>query len=108
YRIFPIVGTAVITIGMILLSRLGVSTSLWMAALAMVVLGLGLGRVMQVLVLAVQNAVDYKFLGVATSGSTMFRSIGGPIGGSLFGAIFANRLHTELGHRFGQDVHLPA
>ena len=107
YRIFPIVGTAVITVGMILLSRLGVSTSLWMAALAMVVLGLGLGMVMQVLVLAVQNAVDYKFLGVATSGSTMFRSIGGSIGVSLFGAIFANRLHTELAHRFGQSVHLP-
>jgi DNA-binding MarR family transcriptional regulator len=107
YRIFPIIGTAVITVGMILLSRLGVSTSLWMAALAMVVLGLGLGMVMQVLVLAVQNAVDYKFLGVATSGSTMFRSIGGSIGVSLFGAIFANRLHTELAHRFGQSVHLP-
>jgi len=107
YRIFPIIGTAVITVGMILLSRLGVSTSLWMAALAMVVLGLGLGMVMQVLVLAVQNAVDYKFLGVATSGSTMFRSIGGSIGVSLFGAIFANRLHTELAHRFGQNVHLP-
>ena len=107
FRIFPIIGTAVITVGMILLSRLGVSTSLWMAALAMVVLGLGLGMVMQVLVLAVQNAVDYKFLGVATSGSTMFRSIGGSIGVSLFGAIFANRLHTELAHRFGQNVHLP-
>ncbi len=107
YRIFPIIGTAVITVGMILLSRLGVSTSLWMAAVAMVVLGLGLGMVMQVLVLAVQNAVDYKFLGVATSGSTMFRSIGGSIGVSLLGAIFANRLHTELGHRFGQSVHLP-
>jgi EmrB/QacA subfamily drug resistance transporter len=107
YRIFPIIGTAVITVGMILLSRLGVSTSLWMAALSMVVLGLGLGMVMQVLVLAVQNAVDYKFLGVATSGSTMFRSIGGSIGVSLFGAIFANRLHTELAHRFGRSVHLP-
>jgi EmrB/QacA subfamily drug resistance transporter len=107
YRIFPIIGTAVITVGMLLLSRLGVSTSLWMAALSMVVLGLGLGMVMQVLVLAVQNAVDYKFLGVATSGSTMFRSIGGSIGVSLFGAIFANRLHTELAHRFGRSVHLP-
>jgi DNA-binding MarR family transcriptional regulator len=108
YRIFPILGTAVVTVGMVLLSRLGVGTSLWTAALDMVVLGLGLGMVMQVLVLAVQNAVDYKFLGVATSGSTMFRSIGGSIGVSLFGAIFANRLHTELAQRLSPSVHLPS
>jgi EmrB/QacA subfamily drug resistance transporter len=107
YRTFPIIGTAVVTVGMILLSRLGVGTSLWVAALDMVVLGLGLGLVMQVLVLAVQNAVDYKYLGVATSGSTMFRSIGGSIGVSLFGAIFANRLDTELAQRFPPSVHLP-
>ena len=80
YRVFPIVGTAVVAVGMGLLSQLGIGTSLWTAALDMVVLGLGLGMVMQVLVLAVQNAVDYKYLGVATSGSTMFRSIGGSIG----------------------------
>ena len=60
----------------------------------MVVLGLGLGMVMQVLVLAVQNAVDYRNMGVATSGSLLFRQIGGSIGIALFGAIFTNRLHT--------------
>jgi EmrB/QacA subfamily drug resistance transporter len=108
YRIFPIVGTAVVAVGMLLLSRLGVGTSLWMVALGMVILGLGLGMVMQVLVLAVQNAVDYAYLGVATSGSTMFRSIGGSIGVSLFGAIFANRLHTELVRRLGSNVPLPS
>jgi EmrB/QacA subfamily drug resistance transporter len=96
YRIFPILGTAVVTLGMVLLSRLGIGTSLGIVVLDMIVLGLGLGMVMQVLVLAVQNAVDYRMLGVATSGSTMFRSIGGAIGVSLFGAIFSNRLHTEL------------
>ncbi len=108
YRIFPIVGTAVVTVGMFLLSRLGIGTSLWMAALDMVALGLGLGMTMQVLVLAVQNAVDYRYLGVATSGSTMFRSIGGSIGVSLFGAIFANRLHTELAQRLPAAAHLPS
>jgi len=107
YRIFPIIGTAVVSVGMVLLSRLGIGTSLWVAALDMVVLGLGLGMVMQVLVLAVQNAVDYRYLGVATSGSTMFRSIGGAIGVSLFGAIFANRLHTELAQLLPANVHLP-
>jgi EmrB/QacA subfamily drug resistance transporter len=108
YRIFPIVGTVVVTVGMVMLSRLGIGTSLWVAALAMVVLGLGLGMVMQVLVLAVQNAVDYKFLGVATSGSTMFRSIGGSIGVSLFGAILTNRLEAELAQRLPAGVHLPS
>jgi EmrB/QacA subfamily drug resistance transporter len=108
YRIFPIIGTAVVSVGMLLLSRLGIGSSLWVAALDMVVLGLGLGMVMQVLVLAVQNAVPYRYLGVATSGSTMFRSIGGSIGVSLFGAIFANRLQTELAQRLPPSVHLPS
>ena len=58
----------------------------------MLLLGLGLGLVMQVLVLAAQNAVDYRLLGVATSGATLFRQVGGSIGVSVFGAIFANRL----------------
>jgi DNA-binding MarR family transcriptional regulator len=74
----------------------------------MVILGLGLGMVMQVLVLAVQNAVDYRFLGVATSGSTMFRQVGGSIGVALFGAIFANRLATELAQRLPRGAHVPA
>ena len=59
-------------------------------------LGLGLGMVMQVLVLAVQNAVPFRMMGVATTGSTLFRQVGGSIGVSLFGAIFANSLHSNL------------
>ena len=62
----------------------------------MFVLGLGLGLMMQVLVLAVQNAVDYKDLGVATSGATLFRSIGGSVGTAVLGSIFSNRLSAEL------------
>ena len=62
----------------------------------MFVLGLGLGSVMQVLVLAVQNAVDYHDLGVATSGATLFRSIGGSVGTAVLGSIFCNRLSSEL------------
>ena len=99
YKPFPIIGTAVAALGMILLSRLAVSTPLWLAALYLLVLGLGLGMVMQVLVLAAQNAVPYQMLGVATSGSTLFRQIGGAVGVSIFGAIFANRLATELAER---------
>ena len=100
YRIFPIAGTAVMTLGLFLLSTLGVESSIWAACAYMLVLGLGLGMVMQVLVLAAQNAVDYRDLGVATSGTTLFRSTGGSLGVSLFGAIFANSLASGLAARF--------
>ncbi len=77
YKVFPIVGTALMVVGMLLLSRLAVDTSPVVADLYMLVVGLGLGFVMQVLVLAVQNAVDYENLGVATSTATLFRSWAG-------------------------------
>lgn len=96
YRSFPIAGTALMSAGMVLLSRLDVASSIATAALDMLVVGLGLGMVMQVLVLAVQNAVDYRHMGVATSGSLMFRQIGGSIGLAVFGSIFANRLQASL------------
>jgi EmrB/QacA subfamily drug resistance transporter len=108
YRPFPILGTAVMAVGLALLSRLHVDTSTLVAGLYMLVLGLGLGLVIQVLVLAVQNAVDYKYLGVATSGSTLFRQIGGSIGVAVFGAIFANRLAHELATRLPPGAHVPA
>src|SRR3546814_7187993 len=73
----------------------------------MLVLGLGLGMVMQVLVLAVQNAVDYGDLGVATSGTTLFRSTGGSVGVSLFGAIFAANLANGLATRMPSGASLP-
>ena len=107
YRPFPIMGTAIGAIAIFLLSRLAVSTPIWLAALYMLLLGLGLGMVMQVLVLAAQNAVPYELLGVATSGSTLFRQIGGSIGVSIFGAIFANRLAAELADRLPSGVQAP-
>jgi EmrB/QacA subfamily drug resistance transporter len=107
YKVFPVVGTAVMAVGMFLLSTLGASSSVWHAALFALVLGLGLGMVMQVLVLAVQNAVDYSVLGVATSGSTLFRQVGGSIGVALFGTIFANRLSNELASRLPAGAKLP-
>ena len=96
YRAFPIAGTAVLTLGMLLLSRLNVATSGAAAAVYLLVLGLGLGMTMQVLVLAVQNAVDYSVLGAATSGVTMMRGVGGSLGTAVFGAIFTSRLASEL------------
>jgi EmrB/QacA subfamily drug resistance transporter len=107
YRPFPIAGTAIMTVGLVMLSRLQPDSSLGTTSLALVVVGLGLGMVMQVLVLAVQNSVDYSELGVATSGATLFRSIGGSIGVATFGAVFANRLAGELGHRFPAGLTVP-
>ena len=107
YRPFPIIGTALATAALYLLSRLGVSTPTKEAAVYLLILGLGLGLTMQVLVLAAQNAVDYRLLGVATSGSSLARQIGGSIGVSVFGAIFTNRLGHELAQRVPQGVHVP-
>jgi EmrB/QacA subfamily drug resistance transporter len=114
YRAFPIAGTAVMTIGLLLLSRLDVNTSNALAFLYLLVLGLGLGSVMQVLVLAVQNAVDFSMLGAATSGVTMFRGIGGALGAAAFGTIFSTRLTSQLrglvggslGHQLGAGARL--
>jgi EmrB/QacA subfamily drug resistance transporter len=96
YKPFPIAGTAVMVVGLVLLSTMNAQTGRLTASAFMFVLGLGLGMVMQVLVLAVQNAVDYQDLGVATSGATLFRSIGGAVGTAVLGSIFSNRLRSEL------------
>jgi EmrB/QacA subfamily drug resistance transporter len=96
YRLFPIAGTAIMTVGLFLLSRLDAGSSAAQASGLMMVLGLGMGMVMQVLVIAVQNAVDYKDLGVATSGTTLFRLIGGSVGTAILGAIFASQLSSRL------------
>ena len=74
----------------------------------MAVLGLGLGMVMQVLVLAVQNAVEPRDLGVATSSATFARSMGGSFGVAIFGAIFANRLQSHLASALPPGVHPPS
>ena len=108
YRVFPILGTAIAAVGLYLLSTLEVETPTQVAAGYMLLVGLGLGLVMQVLVLAAQNAVDQRLLGVATSGATLFRQVGGSIGVALFGAIFTNELSRELGHRLPASVHAPA
>ena len=96
YKAFPVAGTAITTLGMFLLSRLEVDTAPWLASVYMLVLGVGIGLVMQVIVLVVQNDAPARDVGVATSTATFFRSMGGSIGVALFGAIFATRLATEL------------
>jgi EmrB/QacA subfamily drug resistance transporter len=107
YRFFPIAGTALMTIGLYLLSLMSPSSSTLTDALSMLVLGLGLGGVMQVLVIIVQNGVPHSELGVATSGATFFRSIGGSFGTAIFGAIFSNVLIGNLASHL-HGLSLPA
>jgi EmrB/QacA subfamily drug resistance transporter len=96
YKPFPVAGTAVITVGMVLLTRLDTGTSQLVASVDMVVIGLGLGMVMQVLILVAQNAAEPRDLGTATSAATFFRSMGWSFGVAAFGAILANRLAYYL------------
>ncbi|MET9467173.1 MDR family MFS transporter [Streptomyces sp. NPDC006544] len=96
YRIFPIVGCAVMGLGLYLLSRMGPGTSAWLESLYMFVLGAGIGLCMQVLTIAVQNTVDYADLGTATSGVTFFRTLGSAFGTAVFGTIYANTLQPAL------------
>lgn len=107
YKIFPIIGTGLMTAGMYLLSLMGVGTKIVDSGLYMFVLGVGLGGVMQVLVIAVQNAVGYDQLGVATAGATFFRSIGGSFGTAVFGALFAARFSRNLAI-YLRNIPLPA
>lgn len=96
YRYFPIAGTAFATVGMFLLSTLTEFSSLAALGVYLLLLGVGLGMTMQVLVIVVQNAVDFKDLGVATSGATFFRSIGGSFGVATLGAVFTGRLAGDV------------
>ena len=94
YKRYPIAGTAIASVALFLMSTMDAGTSIVTASGIMALLGLGLGMVMQVLLLAAQNAVDYGDLGVATSGASLFRLAGGSIGTAVLGAIFSSRLAT--------------
>ncbi|MCX5396722.1 MDR family MFS transporter [Streptomyces sp. NBC_00102] len=96
WKVFPLLGTAITAIGLLLLHRLDVNSSTWEMSAYFFVFGAGLGLVMQVLVLVVQNAVPYEDLGVATSGATFFRSIGASFGVAIFGTIFTSLLNDRL------------
>ena len=107
YRFFPIAGSAMMALGLFLLSLMTPTSPTFADALYMLVLGMGLGGVMQVLVIIVQNGVPHSELGVATSGATFFRSIGGSFGTAIFGAIFSNVLVGNLARHL-HGVSLPA
>ena len=96
YKIFPVAGTAIMTVGFLLLSRMDATTSIWLQSTYLFILGSGIGLCMQVLVLTVQNTSRFEDLGVATSGVTFFRTIGSSFGAAIFGSLFANFLASRI------------
>jgi EmrB/QacA subfamily drug resistance transporter len=104
YRVFPIIGGALVVLGMVLLAQLDVNTTRIASSLFMLTLGSGMGFLMQNTMLIAQNSVAQKDMGVASSTATFVRSIGGAFGVSLFGAIFSNRLHSDVTSRMGAQA----
>ena len=97
YKVFPAVGLGVMGVGLLLLSTMDASTSRAVAAAFMVVFGVGFGMVSQVLVLAIQNAVDRRDIGIATASANLFRGLGGAIGAAALGAVFAGHVSGGAG-----------
>jgi len=107
YKIFPVSGSALMVVGLLLLSRLDPTTSFWVLSFDLVVFGVGLGLCMQILTIIVQSTSEYRDLGVATSGVTFFRSLGGSFGAAVFGAIYANHLAHTLPPALAASPGLP-
>ncbi len=95
YKAFPIAGTLILTVGLSLLAQMTAETPVATLALYFVMLGLGLGMVMQVLVVAIQNSVEYSTMGIATSSALLFRLMGGSLGTAVLGTVFT----LDLGHQ---------
>ena len=108
YKVFPILGGAIMGVGMYLLTGLDVGTTKTTSALYYVVLGLGMGFLMQMVSLIAQNSVQQKDMGVASSARMFFQQIGGSLGVAAFGAVFARRLTTSLAAAAGSGVHISA
>ncbi len=100
YKRFPIMGTAIMTVGILLMTRLQIDTPYWQISIYAIMVGAGLGLSMQTVVIALQNAVDFKDMGVATSSNTFFRSLGSVFGTAIFGSILTNRVGHYMASGF--------
>jgi len=108
YKVFPILGGGIMAVGLYLLTGLGIGTTRLTSALYYVVLGLGMGFLMQMVSLIAQNSVEQKDMGVASSARMFFQQIGGSLGVAAFGAIFARQLTASLAAVTGPGVHISA
>ncbi len=102
YKVFPVIGSALLVVGLVLMSRVGADTPLWQMDLYMVIFGAGLGCNMQTIVLAMQNAVAPRDMGVATSSTTFFRQMGGTLGTAVFLSILFSNAATEIPKELGR------
>jgi EmrB/QacA subfamily drug resistance transporter len=102
YKIYPIIGSVVLAFSMFLLARLAVDTPFWQVALYEYLFGAGLGFTLQTIVTAIQNAVEFRDMGAATSSATFFRQMGGSIGAAVFGAVLSSRLAHYLAEEFAR------
>jgi EmrB/QacA subfamily drug resistance transporter len=96
YKRYPVMGLAIMTVGILALSTLNETTPFWQLAIYALLIGAGLGLSMQTIVIALQNSVEMKDLGIATSANTFFRSVGGTVGVALFGSLYASRLTINI------------
>jgi EmrB/QacA subfamily drug resistance transporter len=102
YKIYPVIGAVIMTVALLTLSRLGVDTPFWQVALYTYLFGAGLGFTMQTIVTAVQNSVERRDMGAATSSITFFRQMGGSVGAALFGAVLSSRLAHYLAEQLAK------
>jgi len=105
YKKFPVLGTAIMTVGILMMTTLTRSTPYWQLSIYAIIVGAGLGLSMQTIVIALQNAVDFKDMGVATSSNTFFRSLGSVFGTAIFGAVLNNRLTHYMASGFTNLAH---
>ncbi|MBU6314499.1 MAG: MFS transporter [Actinomycetales bacterium] len=101
YKRFPIMGSAIMTVGLLLMTNLQIDTPYWQISIYAILVGAGLGLSMQTIVIALQNAVEFKDMGVATSSNTFFRSLGSVFGTAIFGSILTNRVVHYMASGFG-------
>jgi EmrB/QacA subfamily drug resistance transporter len=108
YKIFPVLGSILMVLGLALMTQIGADTALWQTDVYMAVFGLGLGMNMQSIVLAMQNSVEPKDMGVATSAVTFFRQVGGSLGTAIFLSILFTRASSNIPHELAKNhVQLP-
>ncbi|TLS40828.1 MFS transporter [Streptomyces montanus] len=101
YKVFPIVGSALMTVGLFLLAQMDTETTRLTSGLYMAVVGAGMGCLMQITMLVAQNSVEMKDMGVASSSTTLFRTLGSSFGVAIMGALFNNRVQDVMAERAG-------
>jgi EmrB/QacA subfamily drug resistance transporter len=102
YKRFPVIGTVIMTVGLVFMTTLSIDTPYWKLSIFAAMIGGGLGLSMQTMVIALQNSIDFKDMGVATTSNTFFRSLGSVFGAAVFGSILTNRLDHYLKQDFAQ------